>query len=251
MPPMVAQSAGTSAPFPVLVYRRGRVSSSMLTELHHDRRLRPLPVCDLSAPAIGPRYRASAVVVATSDDPLESLVYTATAELEIPVVLLVMKRFLRQRADLIGAGALDCLPLPVDRRHIDVLVSQLTHRPSDLAAVSSLSLLLDPLSRTVIWGDKRQRLSPREFALLYLLNARPGEPVSADSLMRGVWCDRPSEPSRQALDVFVYQLRQKLERIGLRNVVLTVRNFGYMLAPPRDDRAALRGPDPDNGDPLS
>ena len=74
------------------------------------------------------------------------------------------------------------------------------------------------------------RLSQREFAVLHRLSGHHGRPVSAEDLLTSVWGDAPTiERTRQILDVYIFQLRKKLERLGLSGAVSTVRGFGYAL----------------------
>ena len=60
---------------------------------------------------------------------------------------------------------------------------------------------------------------------LRLISAAPGETG-----------DRP----RQILDVYVFQLRKKLERLGLRGAISTVRGFGYALVHVTGEKAQRR-----------
>ena len=57
--------------------------------------------------------------------------------------------------------------------------------------------------------------------------------MSRDKLVEAVWgMDREVESN--ALEVFVFQLRNKLEAHGLRRLIQTVRGFGYTLREPEE-----------------
>ena len=61
-----------------------------------------------------------------------------------------------------------------------------------------------------------------------MLMRRPGRLVSRDDLIEAVWgIDREVESN--ALDVFIFQLRSKIEAAGASRLIQTVRGFGYTL----------------------
>jgi DNA-binding response OmpR family regulator len=71
-------------------------------------------------------------------------------------------------------------------------------------------------------------LTPTEFVLLERLMRRAGRVVSREDLIEAVWgIDRDVE--RNTLDVFIFQLRSKLESGGASRLLQTVRGFGYAM----------------------
>jgi two-component system response regulator MprA len=57
---------------------------------------------------------------------------------------------------------------------------------------------------------------------------RPGRVVSRDDLIEAVWgIDREVESN--TLDVFIFQLRSKIEAGGSSRLIQTVRGFGYTM----------------------
>ena len=57
---------------------------------------------------------------------------------------------------------------------------------------------------------------------------RAGRVVSRDDLIEAVWgIDRDVE--RNTLDVFIFQLRSKIESSGTSRLIQTVRGFGYTV----------------------
>jgi DNA-binding response OmpR family regulator len=71
-------------------------------------------------------------------------------------------------------------------------------------------------------------LTRTEFILLDHLMRRAGRVVSRDDLIEAVWgIDRDVESN--TLDVFIFQLRNKIEAGGAGRLIQTVRGFGYTL----------------------
>lgn len=89
-------------------------------------------------------------------------------------------------------------------------------------------LELDAETHEVHRAGKAIVLTRTEFVLLEHLMRRAGRVVSRDDLIESVWgIDRDVE--RNALDVFIFQLRTKLEANGSRRLIQTVRGFGYTV----------------------
>lgn len=87
--------------------------------------------------------------------------------------------------------------------------------------------------RVVKREGKSISLSPLEFKLLACLGKKPGKNLSHQYLIRAVW--GPNRHSRSALKLYIWYLRQKLERDPSHpKVILTERGVGYRLSPPQE-----------------
>ncbi len=90
-------------------------------------------------------------------------------------------------------------------------------------------LIISPEDMTVSFGDAVVKLTPREFALLNYLHARPGETISRTELLQNLWQDDKARDTN-VVDVYVRFLRAKLdEPLGLR-LIRAVRGEGYVYA---------------------
>jgi DNA-binding response OmpR family regulator len=213
--------------------RRGPVSMRALMRLQEDARVELFVADELTTDWISFARRVAGTLVATEGDPLSALGYIVTAGMMGPIIVAMPSRFKTDCKDLIAAGALACVTMPISKADVDRLIPMLLRQgvraPARMDA--TLRLLLDPISREVRYRDRRVRLSQREFAVLHCLSGHEGRPVSAEKLLTYVWGDADSgERSRQILDVYIFQLRKKLERLSLKGAIATVRGFGYALA---------------------
>jgi DNA-binding response OmpR family regulator len=94
-------------------------------------------------------------------------------------------------------------------------------------------LTLNTETHEVHRGKRPLVLTRTEFVLLEHLMRRAGRIVSRDHLIEAVWgTDR--EVGRNTLDVFIFQLRSKLESGGARRLLQTVRGFGYTMRETED-----------------
>ena len=224
-------------PLSVLLVRRGPVGIRFLGALQDDPRLELIVTDELTPDWVAVAQRVTAVLVASMDDPLGALLYALTAGVNAPIVVATSGQHRLECDTVVTAGAVACLVMPIVRPDVDRVVKMLMPRAATTRVDSTLRLLLDPIARTVRFHDRSIRLSQREFAVLHCLSSRSGQPVPADELLTYVWGDKAgSERSRQILDVYIFQLRKKLDRLGLKGAVATIRGFGYSLVPVSDER---------------
>ncbi len=95
-------------------------------------------------------------------------------------------------------------------------------------------LTVDPATREVRWHDEPVSLSPREFFLLETLAKRAGTVVPKEDLLREVWGEEQAV-TRNVVEVYVGYVRRKLEAVGARSFVRTVRGHGYVVSGPESD----------------
>lgn len=174
--------------------------------------------------------RLSGLILATTGDPFDLLVYAASASPRIPIIMSIARRYAVDRQDILSAGASACFTLPLQRRDLDRLVPVLRSRAISAAVDTRSGLLLDAITRHVRFQNRTVELTPRQFAVLHHLLSAHGTPVSANELLTAVWNDRTADASRRRnVEVYVFHLRRKLEELGLNRPIRTVRGYGYVL----------------------
>lgn len=88
-------------------------------------------------------------------------------------------------------------------------------------------LYLDPASYETRLDDQTIDLTPKEFALLYLLVRHPGRVFSRAYLLDEIWGYEAAAYDR-TVDTHVYRLRQKLGTEGeIARRIAAVRGIGY------------------------
>ncbi len=89
-------------------------------------------------------------------------------------------------------------------------------------------LELDPATHQVTRGGVPLELTPRQFSVLELLMRRAGEVVSKTEILEHVW-DFGFEGDPNIVEVYVLQLRRRIDRPFGRDTLRTVRGVGYCL----------------------
>ena len=92
------------------------------------------------------------------------------------------------------------------------------------------NLALNFATREMWINGKKQRLTPTEARLLYILLRTPGETVNSDFLLRRMWPLEHSDDDR--LHVYVHRLRTKLRGTNNRHrYIVSERGVGYRFQP--------------------
>lgn len=146
-----------------------------------------------------------------------------------PVLLLTARDALDDRVAGLDSGADDYVVKPV---HLDELAARmralLRRSEGNPAPLLQLGpLVLDPSTRTARLGEAPLDLSPREYALLEALAARPGRALSRAQLEDAIY-GWGEEVASNTIEVHVHHLRRKLGPGWIR----TLRGVGYALFPP-------------------
>ena len=146
-----------------------------------------------------------------------------------PVLLLTARDALDDRVAGLDCGADDYVVKPVHLEELAARVRALLRRSGgDAGPVQRIGdLELDPSARTARLGGSPLELSPREYALLESLAARPGRALSCAQLEEAVY-GWGEELASNAIEVHVHHLRRKLGPGWVR----TLRGVGYALFPP-------------------
>ncbi len=152
------------------------------------------------------------------------------AEGDVPILILTARTETEDRVEGLDSGADDYLPKPFEREELLARTRALLRRrpPRGSASIAVGDLLLNPDSREVKRGDREIELTNREFELLQYLAENQKLVVSRERLLEDVWGYDPFEQTN-TIDVFISNLRRKLEEGGEPRMLHTKRGAGYVL----------------------
>jgi DNA-binding response OmpR family regulator len=108
--------------------------------------------------------------------------------------------------------------------------------PRGTASLAVADLRLNPDTREVYRSDRPVELTNREFELLEYLMRNERLVVSRERLLEEVWGYDPMAMTN-TIDVFISNLRRKLEAGGEPRVLHTKRGAGYVIRAARDEAA--------------
>jgi DNA-binding response OmpR family regulator len=152
------------------------------------------------------------------------------ADGDVPILMLTARDSVEARVEGLDSGADDYLVKPFDLQELLARVRALLRRrpPRGSASLIVGDLRLNPATREVFRGDRSLDLTAREFELLEFMMRNERLVVSRDKLLEDVWGYAPFSETN-TVDVFVSNLRRKLEANGEPRVLHTVRGAGYVM----------------------
>ena len=149
----------------------------------------------------------------------------------LPVIMLTARGEIADRVRGLDLGATDYLVKPFAFAELVARIRAHTRRPSDqprgAASIEVGAVSLDLLAREAEIDGIRVPLSAREFALLAYLMRHPGQVLSRQQILDGVW-GYTFDPRSNLVDVYIGYLRRKLSSGGA-SPIETVRRMGYRL----------------------
>jgi two-component system response regulator MprA len=160
------------------------------------------------------------------------------AESDAPILILTARTDTDDRVEGLDSGADDYLVKPFERQELLARMRALLRRrpPRGTAALAVGDLRLNPDTREVYRGDRPVELTNREFELLEYLMRNERLVVSRERLLEEVWGYDPMALTN-TIDVFISNLRRKLEAGGEPRVLHTKRGAGYVIKAARDEAA--------------
>jgi two-component system, OmpR family, response regulator len=148
-----------------------------------------------------------------------------------PILMLTAKGGEWDEVEALDTGADDYLTKPFAYAVLVARLRALLRRGARQrpAVLEAGDLRLDPAARRAWRGDVEVELTPRELALVEFLLHRRGEVVSKREILEHVW-DYDFEGDPNIVEVYVWHLRNKLDRPFGRDTIQTIRGSGYRLA---------------------
>jgi two-component system, OmpR family, response regulator MprA len=149
---------------------------------------------------------------------------------DVPILVLTARDAVESRVEGLDAGADDYLVKPFERQELLARLRALLRRrpPRGQAAISVGDLKLNPDTHEVTRGERDLDLTQREFELLEYLMRNERIVVSRQRLLDEVWGYDPFSMTN-TIEVFVSNLRRKLEADGEPRLLHTIRGAGYVL----------------------
>jgi two-component system response regulator MprA len=149
---------------------------------------------------------------------------------DVPILMLTARSETEDRVSGLDSGADDYLVKPFERQELLARIRALLRRrpPRGAASLGVADLTLNPDTREVRRGEREIELTNREFELLEFLMRNERLVVSRERLLDEVWGYDPMAATN-TIDVFISNLRRKLESGGEERLLHTVRGAGYVL----------------------
>jgi len=148
----------------------------------------------------------------------------------VPVLILTARDGIADKVHNFELGADDYLTKPFSFAELLVRVKALLRRgPVDRSSVLRVSdLELDRVAHQVKRQEKAIDLTSKEFSLLEYLMVNTGRVLSRTMIIEHVW-DQSFEGLTNIVDVYIRQLRKKIDEAHETKLIRTVRGVGYSI----------------------
>jgi two-component system, OmpR family, response regulator MprA len=149
---------------------------------------------------------------------------------DVPILMLTARDAIESRVEGLDSGADDYLVKPFEHQELLARLRALLRRrpPRGSASLVVADLSLNPDTHEVMRGDRPVELTQREFELLEYLMRNERIVVPRQRLLEEVWGYDPFATTN-TIEVFVSNLRRKLEAGGEARLLHTIRGAGYVL----------------------
>lgn len=149
---------------------------------------------------------------------------------DVPILMLTARDALDSRVEGLDVGGDDYLVKPFERKELLARLRALLRRrpPRGSASLVVADLSLNPDTHEVARGDRQVELTQREFELLEYLMRNERIVIPRQRLLEEVWGYDPFA-NTNTIEVFVSNLRRKLEGGGEARLLHTIRGAGYVL----------------------
>jgi DNA-binding response OmpR family regulator len=148
----------------------------------------------------------------------------------LPVIMLTARAEVADKVAGLDAGATDYMTKPFSVEELLARVRAHLRTPvqAEATRLHVADIELDLLRRAVSRDGSPVQLSAKEFDLLAYFMRHPGQVLSRQQILNGVW-DYNHDPGTNIVEVYVGYLRRKLARPDRPVPIQTVRSAGYRL----------------------
>jgi len=149
---------------------------------------------------------------------------------EVPIVVLTARDALSDKLANFESGADDYLTKPFAFAELLVRIKALLRRGAVPRAnvIQIADLEIDRLAHQVRRNGVAIKLTAKEYGLLEYLASNAGRVLSRTMIVEHVW-DQSFEGLTNIVDVYVRQLRAKIDEPFEKKLIHTVRSVGYVI----------------------
>ncbi|MCK9619052.1 MAG: response regulator transcription factor [Methylobacter sp.] len=150
-----------------------------------------------------------------------------------PILMLTARDTVQDKVTGLRSGADDYMTKPFAFEELLARIEALMRRRSgeiklDTKELRIADLLLNGETHEVRRGETLIDLTPKEFALLECFMRMPGKVLSRTRILEQVW-GYSADPLTNVVDVYIRQLRRKIDDDYELKLLKTVRGFGYKM----------------------
>ena len=151
-------------------------------------------------------------------------------QISTPVLMLTARTSTGDKVEGLDSGADDYMTKPFESAELLARVRALLRRKGDVVIdeIEFADIKLDLTTHDLSCGDMSVHLSGKEFEVMQMLMSTSQRIVSKQDLLTRIW-GIDGEASENSVEAYISFLRKKLQHIGSKVQITTLRMLGYRL----------------------
>lgn len=152
-----------------------------------------------------------------------------TYNIQTPILMLTAKDDSEDIVEGLDSGADDYITKPFILKELLARIRAMLRRNTNNSnELTFKDLKLDIIKKSAKRADKELELTAKEFAILELLVRNKNSIVSESMLIESVW-DMNYSNASNLVKVYIYRLRNKVDKVYDEKYISTIKNIGYTL----------------------
>ncbi|MCA9343133.1 response regulator transcription factor [Candidatus Nomurabacteria bacterium] len=150
---------------------------------------------------------------------------------QTPVIIITARGEIEDRIKGLNLGADDYVPKPIDSNELIARIRAVIRRNSQnaLPIITIGDLSVKPTEHIATVNGQNLDLTAKEFSVLEFLAQHSDQAVTRTMLMEHIW-GNDFDTFSNVIDVYIRNLRRKVEKYSSNNLIKTIRGKGYVLS---------------------
>lgn len=150
--------------------------------------------------------------------------------IQTPIIMLTARNRLEDKINGLDSGANDYLTKPFAFEELLARIrAKLRSQSQSLTIITIGDLTINTTHRKVKRAENKINLTAKEYALLELL-ARKKDKLLTETIIKDNLSDMAQDTMSNIINVYIYRLRNKIDKNFDKKLIHTVRGVGYMLS---------------------